>query len=260
MNPIPPQFAQVLKAFREVQAELGQAQAPDATVLPTLPDALARIGPIPPYSLLFGVATDGLPLLLDLRNPAPGPILVAGDRGSGKTSFLLGLIQAAIHLNPPETVRFAVLTDFPDEWANIPISSHFMGVWPAYAPSTPDMLFDLATWVDAGGDEQSTILLWDGLDAILHMDENTQDVFRYLLLHGSKARLWPIVTVNSFRGMKMPEWTEFFRTRIYGRIVDPEVAEDLTPIPGAGLHNLFAGAQFCLRENSRWLRFWLPQP
>src|SRR5512139_2827767 len=58
---------------------------PDA---PKLDRVLADIGPLPPEALFLGIASDGLPVLLNLHNPHPGPMLVAGDAGSGKTTFL----------------------------------------------------------------------------------------------------------------------------------------------------------------------------
>ena len=67
-----------------------------------------------------------------------------------------------------------------------------------------------------------------------------------------------MVSVNAARAAKLPEWLACFRTRIYGRISHPGLAEELTPIPGAGLNTLFPGAQFCMRQKGHWLRFWLP--
>ena len=56
-------------------------------------DLLASVGDIPKNSVLFGIARDGLPLLLHLRDPRPGPILVTGDQGSGKTAFLTAMLR-----------------------------------------------------------------------------------------------------------------------------------------------------------------------
>ena len=104
----------------------------------------------------------------------------------------------------------------------------------------------------------STILLFDGLDSILNMDPLGQENLRYLLAYGPQTCIWPMVSLNVACAAQLPEWLALFRTRVYGRIVNPALADELTPIPGAGLNTLFTGAQFCMRQKSHWLRFWLP--
>ena len=86
---------------------------------------------LPGGSLLLGLAEDGLPVLLDLYDPAPGPLLVAGDGGSGKTAFLQSLARAA-GLQDSSDIQFGVITPFPEEW----ISLEFRGlnVWVSGRP------------------------------------------------------------------------------------------------------------------------------
>ncbi len=257
--PINYQFTLALKALREIQAEQGLGPAPGKTLFPDLADVLEQIGAVPPDALLFGVASDGLPLLLNLRDGAPGPLLVLADQGSGKTMFLQVVARAASGLLAPERVRYAVLTDFPDEWDGFENEMHCLGVYPAYDGSAIELLYDLACQAEAGMAETAVLLLFDGLDSILHMDQVGQENLRYLLECGPRAGIWPMVSVNAARAAKLPGWLACFRTRIYGRISHPGLAEELTPIPGAGLNTLFPGAQFCLRQKSHWLRFWLPR-
>jgi len=219
---------------------------------------LAAVGSIPPNSVLFGIASDGLPLLLHLRDPRPGPILVTGDRGSGKTAFLKAMLRAASQFNRLGSLHFAVLTDYPEEWSRCQAVEHLVGIWPSYERNVETLLFDLACRAQARQDTAPVILLFDGLDTILRMDESSQNNFRYLLSHGPPAYIWPVVTINSSRAMKLPDWLAHFRTRIYGRITHPATGEELTPFPGAQLDKLYPGFQFCIREKSRWLQFWTP--
>lgn len=252
------QYALMLNALREVQAELGQLPAAGAPLFPGLSDVLEALGRIPRNRLLFGIAEDGLPLLLHLRDPRPGPLLVTGDKGSGKTAFLKAMLRAAGLLNPPGSLHFAVLTEYPDEWARFQDAKHMAGIWPAYERSAETLLFDLACRAQARQDPTPVILLFDGLDSVLHASQAAQSNFRYLLAHGPSAYIWPVVSINSSRAMKLPDWLAHFRTRIYGRITHPANGEELTPIPGEPLRGLLPGFQFCIREQSEWLRFWLP--
>jgi hypothetical protein len=256
--PINYQLTLALKALREIQQENSQDPTPGRTLFPGLADVLEQIGSIPPDALLFGIASDGLPLLLNLRDASPGPLLVLADQGSGKTLFLQVLARTVGHLLSPDRVRYAVLTDFPDEWDGFESEAHCLGVYPAYESDAIALLYDLACQAETGGSDVATLLLFDGLDSALHIDPLGQENLRYLLAYGPRACIWPMVSINAGRAAKLPDWLAFFRTRVYGRISHPGLAEELTPIPGAGLNTLFPSAQFCLRQKSHWLRFWLP--
>lgn len=255
------QFTLALKALREIQEEQRQEQpavSDGKTLFPNLADVIKQIGKIPPNALLFGIASDGLPLFLNLRNASPGPLLALADQGSGKTLFLQLLARAAARLLSPEKVRYAVLTEFPDEWDGLQREPHCLGIYPTFHSTAMDLLYELACQAESGPAETSTILLCDGLDGILRIDPLAQENLRYLLEYGPQSFVWPVVSLGAARAAELPDWLAFFRTRIYGRIANMEVADELTPIPGAGLNTLFPGAQFCMRQKSHWLRFWLP--
>src|SRR5512141_738500 len=81
--------------------------------LPGLKNVLKDLGPLPRAALFLGVAGDRLPVLLNLADPVPGPVLVAGDSGSGKTR-LLRLVADAVNRTPaPDSGRFAVIAAQP---------------------------------------------------------------------------------------------------------------------------------------------------
>lgn len=253
------QFSLALKALREIQQEEHLETSPGQALFPGLADVLKQIGSIPPDALLFGIASDGLPLLLNLRNASPGPLLILADQGSGKTLFLQLLARATTRMLSPERVRYAIITPFPDEWDGFQSGPHCLGIYPTYHQTALDLLHELACQAEAGITEISTILLLDGLDSALNTDDIAmQENLRYLFECGPQAGIWPMVSVNATLAVDLPDWLAFFRTRAYGRIANSELAEELTPIPGAGLGTLFPGAQFCLRQKSHWLRFWLP--
>jgi hypothetical protein len=250
-----------LKALHEVQTELGQEQAAGQALFPGLSDVLEKFSAPHPDTLLFGVASDGLPLLLNLREPRTGPLLILADHGSGKTAFLQFLAHATNRLLSSEKVRYTVLTNFPDEWRDFKSETHCMDILPTYGNATTQLLYELACRVEAaetGPANPAVLLFFDGLDSVLHLDQAGQENLRYLLHFGPRARVWPIVSANAAHAIKLPEWLAFFHTRIYGRIAHTGMADTLTPLPGAGLNTLFPGAQFCLRQKSHWLRFWMP--
>ena len=252
------QSALALRAFREVQIEMGQDPAPGQTLFPALDETLDRLVSMPADALMLGIASDGLPLLLHLRDPRPGPILLTGDRGCGKTDFLKVFLQAAQRFCRVSEASFAVLTETPSDFDHIGESEHLLGVWPAYEMISADLLSELASRAQHPDIQHPIVLLIDGLESVLQMEPEAQDNLAYILSCGPQKLVWPVVTINSGLALKLPQWLAYFRTRIYGRIANPGTIESLTPVPGAPLNRLFPGSQFCLRQKSKWLKFWMP--
>jgi len=204
------------------------------------------------------MAEDGKPLLLSLTDPHPGSILVTAERACGKTHFLKMLIQAAALLKQPGEVEFFVLTCYPQDFAHVDAPNHLQGVWSAEDESASELIYEIACRVETPAKRQPTMLLIDGLDAILQLDPIAQKNLAYILEDGPQAMVWPVLTANANMIVQWPDWLACFHTRIYGRVSDPNTARDLTPNPGAPLNRLLPGTQFCMREKSQWLKFWLP--
>src|SRR5512137_2765457 len=117
-------YALMMEALNELKPEIDSArqvgtQPKAAPALPMLGDVLARFSPMPPTALFLGVASDDLPVLLDLHDPVPGPILITADPGAGKTRLLQTIALAAGAMHQPEDLQFGVLTDHPDEWSGV---------------------------------------------------------------------------------------------------------------------------------------------
>jgi hypothetical protein len=237
--------------------------------VPALRDVLAEIGSIPPEALFLGIAADGLPVLLNLHDAHPGPLLIAGDAGSGKTDFLRTIAQAAAQTHRPADLQFGVVTSYPDEWESTQGISHRVGVFPIGHPSAQEFIHSLAAWAHSNKHtHQCMLLLIDDLELLASLEPESVQDFRWLLLRGTARRVWPIVTMNAPRYGQVASWLQNFRTRIFGRVANGQVAEALGADPASGLNQLEARIQFSLREKDQrsgalsatenWLRFWLP--
>ncbi|HEX6034828.1 MAG TPA: FtsK/SpoIIIE domain-containing protein [Anaerolineales bacterium] len=261
-------FSLALQALTELKTETStppSSAKPTASV-PALSDALAQIGSIPSEALFLGIASDGLPVLLNLYDAHPGPMLIAGDAGSGKTAFLQTIAHAAAQTHRPDDVQFGVITNYPEEWEGTNDIPHRAGVFPVGHRSTQEFIHSLATWAHSNkNSHQCMLLLVDDLESVASLElESVQD-FRWLLLRGPARRVWPIVTMNAPRYGQVLAWLQNFRTRIFGQVANARVAEALGADNASGLNQLEPRIQFSMREKDtrsspmeNWLRFWLP--
>ena len=253
------QFSLALEALVELKAEVASPPHPQPMpAAPTLDRVLFEIGSLPREALFLGVASDGLPVLLNLHDPIPGPVLVTGDPGAGKTAFLQMVARGIPQTHSVADVQYAVITAHPEEWQDVPVTDHRVGIFSAHETGAQDILLSLASWAHANRSRQAVVLLVDDLEAIAKMDADPLNNFRWLLLRGPSRRVWSLVTLNAERYGHALAWIPMFRTRVFGRIEKSQVAEAVGGDAASALDRLEKGIQFALRENGGWLRFWVP--
>jgi hypothetical protein len=255
------QFLLGLQAYQEIQAELSQEEKNQSGISVTEKVSLPHphISTPPSGSLLLGVAEDKLPILFDLYDPTPGPLLIAGDRGSGKTAVLKWLARAS-DLWDPGDIEFGVVTPFPEEWAGLEDLPNGMGIWPAYHPSAHQFLSKLVHWAEVlPKTRQVIVLLVDGLDLLAGNGFNLQQELRWLLANGPARRVWPVVTTNPAHLPHMLNWLDYFHTRILGKMKYEQNARLFVDDPKVNLSGLIPGIEFGLYQPGHWLKFLLPQ-
>jgi len=253
------QFALALEALAELKTEETPPHPQPTPAAPDLDRVLAEIGPLPREALFLGVASDGLPVLLNLHDPIPGPMLIIGDAGAGKTRFLQTAAQSVSKTHDSKDVQFGVITNHPDEWKDVVDTPHKTGVFSVHESGAQDFLLSLAAWAHSNkNSRQSVLLLIDDLEAAASLDFDALQNLRWLLLRGPARRVWPIITMNAARYGQVISWIPTFRTRIFGRIENERAAAALGADKSSAVETLEAKIQFSLRENGNWLRFWLP--
>jgi hypothetical protein len=252
-------FSLMMEALTElVQEEVAPPPTPKPA-LPTLASVLADNSPLPSEALYLGQAEDGLPVLLNLHDPVPGPILISADRSSGKTLLLQTIARAADLLHPPTSVQYGIITPRPDEWKALYGGQSNAGIYSTRDENSQELLQSLVTWAhnNKGGD-QSVLLMVDDLEAVIDLGEQAQQNLRWLLLRGTSRRVWTFVTLNASRANDVTDWLGFFRTRLFGSIRNPDDAALLTGNRSHTLDHLTPGAEFAMREGNNLLTFWLP--
>ena len=253
------QFSIALQALTALKTETPASPSKPMPAAPALSEVLAEIGPLPLEALFLGVASDNLPVLLNLYDPHPGPMLIAGDAGSGKTAFLQTIAQSVVQTHSSNDIQFGIVTNYPDEWETMEATPHRVGIFPVGGKSTQEFMQSLTSWAHSNKNtHQCVLLLVDDLESVASLSLESVQNFRWLLLRGPARRIWPIVTLSAPRYEQVLSWLQNFRTRVFGRVANGRVAEALGGDNASGLSQLESRIQFSMREKDNWLRFWLP--
>lgn len=252
-------FDLMLETLTEVVDGKRTPQTPPTTALPSLASLLADSNALPEEALYLGLAEDGLPVLLNLHDPTPGPILIIGDQESGKTSLLKMIARAVDLIHSPSEVQYCIITNHSDEWNLFDKSGNSVGLYPIQHETTSEILESLVEWAHSNkGKQNSVLLLIDDLYEISKLGGLTEQHLRWLLLRGPSRNVWPIITVNSAKATQMQDWLTFFRTRLFGQTIDEQIAQTITGTSLFRLNNLIPNTQFAMREGNKLLKFWVP--
>jgi hypothetical protein len=265
------------QALTELREEL------QAIHRPTLPEILEEYLPLPRNAVFFGVAQDGLPLLLDLNNVAVGSLLVIGDAGSGKTHLLRTVAHALVYAKDAAMFRFVVITPRVEEWEDLRQAPHCDGVFAASASKAADVIYALAARAHADREHEPstplagqgsptptagkgfTLLLLDDLSLVQNLEYEIRLHLQWLLGRGPKRRIWTVATLTPqhFFDLQMLPWTGQFHTHLFARVADSRQVQQFTQLlslpPDPVLGELRPPAEYALVEEDHWLRFWNPE-
>lgn len=225
---------------------------------PLLKNVLRKIGPLPDEALLLGLADDGFPVLLNLWDPTPGPLLIAGDSESGKTDLLKMATSFVVSTHQPCEIQYGLITARPYEWEGYADYPHCTGVFPTQDTGATNFIRALVAWIEMNqNSRQSILLLVDELVDLIYWKSELGRDLRKILISGPEKKIWPIVTVNVENLQAIAPWLGYFHTRIYGH-ADCMSSIDSEDTQNAGFENLSKGVEFSLREKSQWIKFRIP--
>lgn len=231
---------------------------------PTLQELIQEIGPVPPYSIIIGGCDDHSHLFMDLSDPAPGSILIAGDDRSGRSRLLESILYSSTMLNSPRRVRYAIIAPDVTGMEYLTQLPHCYKTHTVDSSEAIDLIYELADITEYRWKNQNTgsaiILAVDDLACLLSdMDENMVEQFRWLVQFGPQMQIWTMVTLNTKDVSTIdPAFLNLFGTRLIGSTESPEVVNFLSGTSENKPTEGIPGAQFSVQFNKDWIRFWIP--
>ncbi len=239
------------------------AQKPAAET--SLRDLIRACSSLPAHTAVLGMCADGLPVLFDLLDARPGPFLVTGDPGCGKTALLHTLLHTAASLTNPAELRFVVLAAKPQEYAALAsgadTAAHCNGIFDSRQPAAWEQILRAAEVAEQryaeGRAGTPLLLVLDDLRFIGEVDSTVRLNLEWLFQNGPAAHVWPLAALPTQAALQMGRWTRLFGTRLIGHM-PAESARRLALFADLPAQDLRAGREFALHLEDGWLRFFLP--
>src|SRR5271157_5792869 len=167
MNPTN-RFSLTLHNLAKLAADNNKFHSAPSPALPSLNSVLTEFAPLPRTALFLGLANDGLPILLNLLDPLPGPIMIVGDEGSGKANFLRSISSSVDRVHSPQEVRYSVISDNLSEWKNVKSSKNCENQLSTHESGIASHLNSMVAWAHSNkGSQEIYLLLIDHLESLL---------------------------------------------------------------------------------------------
>jgi hypothetical protein len=216
----------------EVLESSGSSQNPDFN------DVMDMLGPLPNDALFIGVASDdNLPVLLNIHDYHPGPLLIVGQDNIKTRDLLKVMAKHCITNHPPSNLQFGVICNYADKWETLKNNKHCVGIFEPYKSITSDFICASVGWaINKRGAQQTLLVLVENLVDILELDFDVRQSFNWLLHRGPIHRVWPIVAINSKDLSSVKEILTVFHTVIFSY-----------------------PTHFEFKENGKMLKFWIPR-
>ncbi len=219
---------------------------------------------------MLGVGEDGLPILLDLNDPAPGSVVVIGDERDAQLNMLRMAITSLVTRSTPRAMQILIISYDPQSWQNW-VGEHGYGRYCLGIEGAEDLetlrtwILRLADWTEQrrtgerGGPPVLVIL--DTLKFLTRLSYDVRLNYEWMAKEGPPAQIWQLAAISSelalmLNGRRM---LRSFKTRILGYTDKPALYVQLANQSEAEAPQFGQPGQFAVHLGGDWLRFHLPK-
>lgn len=239
--------------------------------IPTLQGLLSEYDDLPAQSVILGVDEEGLPVLVEINEPEPGPgsILIVGDERQQQINLLRTAIESVVWRNSARGVQFLVLSHLPGAWRSWVSEKGYerycLGVHGVNELAAQEWVQRLTEWAE---ERQSgarvrppVLLLLDTLSFLPKLSSELREEFNWLAKEGPKGYVWPIAAISTALANALSRQIGIFKTTIYGYTDDEAFYTKLAGLDENAARRFVAPGQFAVKTRedgkSTWLKFHL---
>jgi hypothetical protein len=234
---------------------------------PSLQALLDRNPDLPTQTVVLGICDDGLPLALDLYDPAPGALLAMGDMREEQIGLLHTVVASACLRNSPRTIQFMVISHQPETWkewvAAQGFQRHCISIERAHESTLRDPILLLADWTEQRRLGQRSgppiLLVVDTLTFLPRLDYDIRLNFEWLIKEGPPAQIWTVAAISTELASSLgSRLLRAFQSRILGCVKDPQVYTHLAGLDQEQASEYTRPGNFAVQAGESWIHFQLP--
>jgi hypothetical protein len=236
--------------------------------LPSLEQLINQLENLPDKAVVFGMCDDGLPVLLDLQDPAPGAVVVIGDQREAQLEFLRSAVASIAGRNSPRSVQFLVFSCEPETWKDWitekGFDRHCLAIESADQNLVQEWILRLADWTEQRRLGQNTgptvLLVMDTLSFLSQLEYDVRLNFDWLAKEGPPAEIWPLAVISTdlAKALSGRRMLRGFQTRIMGYATQPADYVQLAGLEAQEAETFGRRGEFAVKVGDAWLRFKLP--
>ena len=232
-----------------------------------LKELLAQNRNLPPQTVILGICEDGLPLALDLSDPAPGALLALGDMREEQMGLLRTAVASLSLRNNPRAAQFMVFSHQPDSWqawvSQNGFDRHCIAIENAQEDALRDRILQLADWTEQRRLGQRSgppvVLVVDTLTFLPRLAYDIRLNFDWLVKEGPQAQIWTIAAISTDLAASLgSRMLRSFQSRIIGCAKDPGFYIRLVGLDEAQARCFDQPGIFAVQIGEGWLKFHLP--
>ncbi len=230
-----------------------------------LPAILQAWSPLPSGSVLLGICDDGLPLLVDLKNPSPGSLLLVGDLEPANRNLLRISLASISLLHQPSEVELHLVTDRREAYVSLLDVPGTIKAHSPYDRGLPELIGYFASRANQRQSGRQSarmaVLAIDDLETVVsQLSVDRVGELTWLAASGPMEGLWVFAGLDASRYHDLdPVLFQAFRTRLVGASRDQKNAAILSGLPGSVVRSLDPGAGYCVKFAGELIHFWLPR-
>jgi S-DNA-T family DNA segregation ATPase FtsK/SpoIIIE len=232
----------------------------DAQTVRLLP-LCQRLGDIPPFTAVLGLADDGLPLLLRLPSPNVAHVLVAGTTGSGKTALAQTIILSLALANRRSQLQFVLVDPKQRAFNRLEGLPHLL--WPVLtdANDAGDALDELVHLMEMRDRAQAClpriVLVVDELADLIYVGgKSVADALTRLSQRGREAGVHVVACTQKPSSELLGTLMKAnFPVRLVGKVTSVEDARVAAGVGSSGAHKLAGYGDFVAVADGSTLHF-----